>query len=77
MNNIAFQAVNKAIEIHVDSPPGHILLFLTGHEEIENCCDKLYEKAENIDYRYDVSSHDVEALLILPLYGSMSTGNIF
>ena len=34
----------------------------------------LYEKAESIDYRYDVQDQTVEGLLILPLYGSMPTG---
>ncbi|KPP72821.1 hypothetical protein Z043_108147 [Scleropages formosus] len=33
----------------------------------------LYDKAESIDYRYDVHDHSVEGLLILPLYGSMPT----
>lgn len=35
----------------------------------------LFEKAESIDYRYDVFDRTVEGLLILPLYGSMPTGN--
>lgn len=34
----------------------------------------LFEKAESIDYRYDVNDRTVEGLLILPLYGSMPTG---
>lgn len=42
--------------------------------EIERACDQLYEKAESIDYRYDVQDETVEGLLILPLYGSMPTG---
>lgn len=48
---------------------------LTGQSEIERACDILYEKAESIDYRYDVEDQTVEGLLILPLYGSMPTGN--
>ena len=47
---------------------------LTGQSEIERACDLLYEKAESIDYRYDVQDQTVEGLLILPLYGSMPTG---
>lgn len=46
----------------------------TGQWEIERACDQLYEKAESIDYRYDVQDETVEGLLILPLYGSMPTG---
>lgn len=34
----------------------------------------LFEKAECIDYRYDVTDQSVDGLLILPLYGSMPTG---
>lgn len=36
----------------------------------------LYEKAEFIDYRYDVQDREVEGLLILPLYRSMPTGKV-
>lgn len=46
----------------------------SGQSEIERACDQLYEKAESIDYRYDVQDETVEGLLILPLYGSMPTG---
>ena len=69
------QAVKKAMKIHTESPPGHILLFLTGQDEIERCCDQLFDEAENLDYRYDVCSRHVNAVLVLPLYGSMPTGN--
>ena len=64
------------MSIHLESPPGDILVFLTGQEEIEHACDKLFEKGEQIDYRHDVHSVDVEAILILPLYGSMTTGTL-
>uniref|UniRef100_A0A8C2KJ62 RNA helicase n=1 Tax=Cyprinus carpio TaxID=7962 RepID=A0A8C2KJ62_CYPCA len=36
-------------------------------------CDLLFDKAEILDYRYDVHDRTVEGLLILPLYGSMPT----
>lgn len=45
-----------------------------GQNEIERACDLLFKKAESIDYRYEVHDRAVEGLLILPLYGSMSTG---
>lgn len=54
-----------------------IQLFITGQSEIEKACDMLYEKAESIDYRYDVQDRKVEGLLILPLYGSMPTGRVW
>ncbi|KAK3734547.1 hypothetical protein QZH41_010392, partial [Actinostola sp. cb2023] len=69
--------LNKVVEtvmtIHLEYPPGDILVFLTGQEEIETCCDRLFDKAEDIDYDHDVESGDLEAILILPLYGSMTT----
>lgn len=62
------------MSIHLEQPAGDILLFLTGQEEIEHACDKLFEQAEKIDYRHDVCCGDVRALLILPFYGSLTTG---
>ena len=47
---------------------------MAGQSEIEKACDMLYEKAETIDYSYDVHDRTVDGLLILPLYGSMPTG---
>lgn len=62
------------MRIHLEEPPGDILVFLTGQEEIEHACDKLFEAAEKVDYTHDVHYSEVEAMLILPLYGSMTTG---
>jgi len=62
------------MRIHLEERPGDILVFLTGQEEIEHACDKLFEVAEKVDYRHDVHYSEVEAMLILPLYGSMTTG---
>ena len=68
------QAVETVMRIHLEEPPGDILVFLTGQEEIEYACDKLFENAEKVDYRHDVHYNEVEAMLILPLYGSLMTG---
>lgn len=62
------------MRIHLEERPGDILVFLTGQEEIEHACDKLFEVAEKVDYSHDVHYSEVEAMLILPLYGSMTTG---
>ncbi|CAL8360934.1 unnamed protein product [Merluccius merluccius] len=67
------EVVRVALDVHSGEMAGDILVFLTGQSEIEKACDMLYEKAENIDYRYDVQDQTVEGLLILPLYGSMPT----
>ncbi|XP_034166768.2 probable ATP-dependent RNA helicase DHX40 [Pangasianodon hypophthalmus] len=65
--------VKVALDVHTNEASGDILVFLTGQTEIEKACDMLFEKAESIDYRYDVNDRTVEGLLILPLYGSMPT----
>ena len=65
------QAVRVVMDIHLDHPPGDILVFFTGQHEIETMCDKLFKEAEGIDYRYDVQCKDVRGLAILPLYGSL------
>ncbi|NXT06706.1 DHX40 helicase, partial [Prunella fulvescens] len=67
------EAVKVALDVHLNEPEGDILVFLTGQNEIERACDLLFKKAESIDYRYEVHDRAVEGLLILPLYGSMST----
>uniref|UniRef100_A0A7N9AWU4 RNA helicase n=1 Tax=Mastacembelus armatus TaxID=205130 RepID=A0A7N9AWU4_9TELE len=67
------EVVKMALDVHTSEMAGDILVFLTGQSEIERACDLLYEKAESIDYRYDVQDQTVEGLLILPLYGSMPT----
>lgn len=67
------EVVKVALDVHTSEMAGDILVFLTGQNEIERACDMLYEKAETIDYRFDVQDTTVEGLLILPLYGSMPT----
>ncbi|XP_078080770.1 putative ATP-dependent RNA helicase DHX40 isoform X2 [Mustelus asterias] len=67
------EVVNVTLDIHMNESEGDILVFLTGQSEIERACDLLFHKGESIDYEYDVRDRSVEGLLILPLYGSMST----
>ncbi|XP_054651172.1 probable ATP-dependent RNA helicase DHX40 [Dunckerocampus dactyliophorus] len=67
------EVTSVALDVHTSEMSGDILVFLTGQSEIERACDLLFEKAESIDYRYDVQDKTVEGLLILPLYGSMPT----
>ncbi|XP_037402269.1 probable ATP-dependent RNA helicase DHX40 isoform X2 [Pygocentrus nattereri] len=67
------EVVKVALDVHTNEASGDILVFLTGQNEIEKACDLLFEKAESIDYRYDVHDRTVEGLLVLPLYGSMPT----
>ncbi|XP_048412986.1 probable ATP-dependent RNA helicase DHX40 isoform X2 [Stegostoma tigrinum] len=67
------EVANIAVDIHMNESGGDILVFLTGQSEIERACDLLFQKGESINYRYDVRDQSIEGLLILPLYGSMST----
>ena len=66
--------LNRVVmDIHLDQPEGDILIFLTGQSEIENACNRLFKVAETIDYDNDVSCRNVKGMLILPLYGALST----
>uniref|UniRef100_A0A9J8C8V5 RNA helicase n=1 Tax=Cyprinus carpio carpio TaxID=630221 RepID=A0A9J8C8V5_CYPCA len=67
------EVVKVTLDVHTNEAAGDILVFLTGQSEIEKACDLLFDKAEILDYRYDVHDRTVEGLLILPLYGSMPT----
>ena len=67
------QLARVVMDIHLDQPIGDILVFLTGQSEIENACNRLFKAAEDIDYENDVASPDVKGMLILPLYGALST----
>ena len=67
------QVTRIVMDIHLDYAPGDILVFLTGQQEIETACDKIFKAAENIDYEYDVHSKHVRGMAILPLYGSLPT----
>ncbi|XP_074536580.1 putative ATP-dependent RNA helicase DHX40 [Halichoeres trimaculatus] len=71
--NYVKEVVRVALDVHTNERAGDILVFLTGQSEIERACDLLFEKAECVNYRYDVLDQTVEGLLILPLYGSMPT----
>ena len=67
------QVSRTVMEIHLDQDEGDILIFLTGQSEIESICNRLFKTAENIDYEHDVHCSKIQGLLILPLYGALST----
>ncbi|XP_072168143.1 probable ATP-dependent RNA helicase DHX40 [Diadema setosum] len=71
--NYVSKVVDTVMEIHLEQKKGDILVFLTGQVEIEQCCDKLFRKSEQVDYRHDVRDRSVQALMVLPVYGSMPT----
>lgn len=52
------------MQIHLSEPPGDILLFLTGQEEIDTACEVLYERMKAL-------GPQVPELLILPIYSAL------
>uniref|UniRef100_A0A4W3GAM7 DEAH-box helicase 8 n=1 Tax=Callorhinchus milii TaxID=7868 RepID=A0A4W3GAM7_CALMI len=52
------------MQIHLTEPPGDILVFLTGQEEIDTACEILYERMKSM-------GPDVPELIILPVYSAL------
>ncbi|KAK8542519.1 hypothetical protein V6N13_136907 [Hibiscus sabdariffa] len=61
-------AVKQAMTIHITSPPGDILIFMTGQDEIEAAC---YALAERIEQLTSSTNKAVPKLLILPIYSQL------
>ncbi|XP_010549285.1 PREDICTED: pre-mRNA-splicing factor ATP-dependent RNA helicase DEAH7 isoform X2 [Tarenaya hassleriana] len=61
-------AVKQTMTIHITSPPGDILIFMTGQDEIEAACFSLAERMEQL---ISSSSREVPKLLILPIYSQL------
>lgn len=57
-------ALMAVMQIHLSEPPGDILLFLTGQEEIDTSCEVLFERMKSL-------GPSVPELLILPIYSSL------
>ena len=57
-------ALMTVMQIHLTEPPGDILVFLTGQEEIDTACETLYE-------RMKAMTEHVPQLLILPVYSAL------
>ncbi|XP_075254497.1 ATP-dependent RNA helicase DHX8-like [Convolutriloba macropyga] len=52
------------MQIHLTEPPGDILVFLTGQEEIDTACEILFERCKSL-------GNDVPELIILPVYSAL------
>lgn len=52
------------LQIHLTEPPGDILLFLTGQEEIDTASEILYERVKAL-------GSDAPELLVLPVYSAL------
>ncbi|KAI9679273.1 MAG: DEAH-box ATP-dependent RNA helicase prp22 [Caeruleum heppii] len=57
-------ALVTVMQIHLTEPPGDILLFLTGQEEIDTSCEILYERMKAL-------GKNVPELIILPVYSAL------
>lgn len=57
-------ALTTVMQIHLTEPPGDILVFLTGQEEIDTSCEVLYERMKAL-------GPSVPELLILPVYSAL------
>eukprot|EP00842_Homolaphlyctis_polyrhiza_P001922 jgi/Hompol1/2730/HPOL_005717-RA len=56
-------AVRQVLEIHLSHPPGDILVFMTGQEDIDATCAVIAERLESLD--------EPPPLLILPMYSQL------
>ncbi|KAH8202551.1 hypothetical protein TruAng_003262 [Truncatella angustata] len=57
-------SLQTVLQIHLMEPPGDILLFLTGQEEIDTSCEILYERMKAL-------GPNVPNLNILPVYSAL------
>eukprot|EP00949_MAST-11_sp_MAST-11-sp1_P003671 g3671.t1 len=57
-------ALIVCMQIHLEQPPGDILLFLTGQEEIDSACELLYNRMKQL-------GKSVPELIILPVYSAL------
>lgn len=67
------ECVSVAMEIHCTQTEGDVLVFLTGQAEIESAAKRLFKLSEELDYREDVKCRAVDGLMIVPMYGAMSS----
>ncbi|CAI9106795.1 OLC1v1006018C1 [Oldenlandia corymbosa var. corymbosa] len=58
-------AIHTVLRIHVCEPPGDILVFLTGEEEIEDACKKITEKVSNL------GDQVAGPIKVVPLYSAI------
>ncbi|XP_029142911.1 pre-mRNA-splicing factor ATP-dependent RNA helicase DHX16-like, partial [Protobothrops mucrosquamatus] len=56
--------VVSVLQIHVTQPRGDILVFLTGQEEIEACCEMLQDRCRRLGSK-------IAELVVLPIYANL------
>eukprot|EP00658_Telonema_sp_P-2_P033060 TRINITY_DN24342_c0_g1_i2.p1 TRINITY_DN24342_c0_g1~~TRINITY_DN24342_c0_g1_i2.p1 ORF type:complete len:543 (-),score=129.46 TRINITY_DN24342_c0_g1_i2:112-1740(-) len=63
-------AVEQCMKLHKTKPVGHILLFLTGQDEIDKAVEQLHRAAEQIDKK-TLKEMACPDLMVLPCYGAL------
>lgn len=63
MEDYVDAAVKQAIQVHLQSSGGDILVFLPGQEDIEVACDLIKERLEQLD--------EAAPLSVLPIYSQL------
>ena len=63
VNDYVDIAVKKAVAIHLQQPPGDILIFMTGQEDIECTCLFIKQKLESLE--------NAPEMAILPIYSQL------
>lgn len=63
-NDYLDAALITVMQIHLTEPPGDILVFLTGQEEIDTACEILFERLKTL-------GPDSPDLIILPVYSAL------
>ena len=63
-------AVKQALAIHMSYPPGDILLFMTGQEEIETACYALEERIAELEADAEGQTK-IPPLAVLPIYSQL------
>ncbi|XP_068665462.1 probable pre-mRNA-splicing factor ATP-dependent RNA helicase DEAH4 isoform X2 [Aristolochia californica] len=58
-------AVKVALDIHIQEPPGDVLIFMTGQDDIEKMISKLEERVQSLEEGTCLDA------IILPLHGSL------
>ena len=53
-------SIKKTVQIHTTLPPGGILVFLTGEEEIRDFCSRLRERLEDMKSERERMFYDIE-----------------
>lgn len=59
--------IDTVIDVHINNKAGDILVFLTGREEIETCCEAIVQKM-SVLYK---SNPKMSELVVLPIYSAM------